>query len=626
MPISALHQTARNYAKAGIAVFPCWPREKRPATENGYKDASDDLGQIDKWWTANPDFNVALCPDVAGWFAIDEEFDAKPGWSNGRELPETYTILTPRTGKHRIYAGSGPSTVRKLAPSVDTRGVGGYILVPPSVVYDEKTGKTGRYKVLNNRDPVELPEWIPAALTTTATKATASDSVRLDDKGNVIRAIRYLKTLPVVTEFNGSDDAAFKAIAVLKDLGLSPIKAVETMMDHFKCVPKTLDWVQIKVANAYRHSENEAGAYAAPSLEESFAKAVAKMPETPAVAERRSRFYFEDDDEMDLTQEPEWIVKDLIPENSIVLLTAKKGSFKTFLAMDVALAIATGTETFGAIPARTGPTFYGAHEGIHHIKRAHRRAWRLAKEIQGKTDFFVAPGPRIGQAEECEEFGKQIIDRCKGRVPRLIVLDTYSACMLGLDENNPGDANRFIAYCRDLITAFPGCSVLVPAHFGKDEDRGTRGSNALEAGVDTVLEARRHKQSRLVSVRVKNHRGAAEREQPFYFEGQSLANSLVFNPVTAEQWVRLTTEENTLGKDKVIATLKANKIVGQKKGVTSTVLAEMLSPCAPSEDHEEYQGRVGKMARQLGKASETRLAGYCETVGRNLLWFMPAPE
>ncbi len=623
MSISVFHQTARNYAKAGIPDFPCWPREKSPATERGYLDASDDLEQIDRWWHANPDYNVALCPDMVGWAVVDEEGDAAPGWSNGHALPETYTVRTPRGGTHRIYAGSVPSTVAKLAPRVDTRGEGGYILVAPSVVFDPKTGKTGRYKTLNKMDPVELPEWISQALAKTAPKAEAPANIKLDDPGNVMRAIRHLKSLPFAKEKDGCDAKAYAAACVMKDLGLSAVKAHAVLVEHFKAEPRDGRWqafLERKVAHAYKNGENAVGAYAAPSLQESFGAVMAEVPVAPVI---KSRFYFEDDDEMDLTKEPDWIVKDLLPENSIVLLTAKKGSFKTFIAMDLCLGIATGKETFGITPTRVGPTFYGAHEGIHHIKKTHRRAWRLAKEVSGKTDFYVAPGPRIGQPEECEEFVRQIIERCGKRRPRLIVLDTYSACMLGLDENNPGDANRFIAFCRELIQLFPGCSVLVPAHFGKDEDRGTRGSNALEAGVDTVLEMRRHDKTRLAYVRVKNHRGAAEREQPFYFEGHSLANSLVFNPITAEQYTKATAQENVIGYAKVSAALKSHRCIGVEKGVTSTVLARMLAPCEASESPEEWEVRIKGVSRDLGKRAERDLSGYCEKMGKDWLWFIP---
>ena len=164
---SVLHESARRYAKAGIKVFPCLLRSKIPAVEGGFKAATEDLGQIDRWWTENPDYNVATCPHDSGWTVVDEEAGTDPAWLKGRPLPETYTVQSPRGGTHKFYEGECRSTVKKLGPTIDTRGVGGYVLLPPSIFFDEETGKTGQYKVLDARDPADLPDWIPKAFAKT---------------------------------------------------------------------------------------------------------------------------------------------------------------------------------------------------------------------------------------------------------------------------------------------------------------------------------------------------------------------------------------------------------------------------------------------------------------------------
>ena len=45
-----LHQYATAYAEAGYPVFPLKPEGKKPATENGFYDATTDIDQINKWW------------------------------------------------------------------------------------------------------------------------------------------------------------------------------------------------------------------------------------------------------------------------------------------------------------------------------------------------------------------------------------------------------------------------------------------------------------------------------------------------------------------------------------------------------------------------------------------------
>lgn len=133
-----LHGAAHEYVARGIPIFPCREGEKRPATPNGFKDASTDPRQIDEWWTSCPGYNIAFCPDDKGLFVVD--LDGAAGENTWRNfelffiMPPTLRIRTPSGGVHLYYRGRAPSSARRLGPGVDVRGQGGYVLLPPSVV------------------------------------------------------------------------------------------------------------------------------------------------------------------------------------------------------------------------------------------------------------------------------------------------------------------------------------------------------------------------------------------------------------------------------------------------------------------------------------------------------------
>ena len=55
-----LKESALHYAEQGFAVFPLIPREKKPATTNGFKDATTDLKQISFWWDMDPNYNIGI--------------------------------------------------------------------------------------------------------------------------------------------------------------------------------------------------------------------------------------------------------------------------------------------------------------------------------------------------------------------------------------------------------------------------------------------------------------------------------------------------------------------------------------------------------------------------------------
>jgi len=124
----------------GVPVFPCHLGAKPPATEHGFKDATADRDQIDYWWR-RADYKIGIEPErfPEPLWVVDLDGDVGLAtWealqTKHRRVPPTLTVITPSGGMHLYFAGSGPTTAKKLGPGIDTRGRGGYVLVPPSVV------------------------------------------------------------------------------------------------------------------------------------------------------------------------------------------------------------------------------------------------------------------------------------------------------------------------------------------------------------------------------------------------------------------------------------------------------------------------------------------------------------
>jgi hypothetical protein len=158
-------RTAITLARRGLAVFPCRPRDKRPATANGLKDATTDADLIRQWWRINPDYNVAIATGaVSRIFVIDiddhdAEFELRKLEAEHGELPSSIEVITAR-GRH-IYFRWPAQPVRnstgKIAPGIDVRGDGGYVLVPPSV---HPSGKKYAWSVDCSDSVAEAPEWL----------------------------------------------------------------------------------------------------------------------------------------------------------------------------------------------------------------------------------------------------------------------------------------------------------------------------------------------------------------------------------------------------------------------------------------------------------------------------------
>jgi hypothetical protein len=137
-------------AERGYFVFPCKPHGKEPLTTHGWQDASRDERQILHWWDRWPDANVAVACGPSGIVALD--IDSKHGADPREVLPalgfgDYPTVLTGEApepdaahpesladvrGAHALFR-SALATAKTTVKGVELRGVGGYIIVPPSV-------------------------------------------------------------------------------------------------------------------------------------------------------------------------------------------------------------------------------------------------------------------------------------------------------------------------------------------------------------------------------------------------------------------------------------------------------------------------------------------------------------
>ena len=155
-------QAALEHAAAGWAVFPCKP-DKRPYTAHGFKDASTDPHQIRRWWEQWPNALIGSPMGNNGVFCVD--LDRKEGGGDGiaswPELgvaPDTLTDETPSTGRHLFFRSN--EEVRsvpldRIAPGIEIKGNGGYIILPPSRLADGRS----YYRILDG-DIAEAPSWL----------------------------------------------------------------------------------------------------------------------------------------------------------------------------------------------------------------------------------------------------------------------------------------------------------------------------------------------------------------------------------------------------------------------------------------------------------------------------------
>ena len=144
------------YAEHGVPVFPCVPGGKTPLTSNGFLSATTDPDQIRRWWTWRPQANIATPTGAPGFDVLD--VDVRPdgnGWAAYRRATVSgaldgwqRAIRTPSGGLHLHYPGTDQRNGSLHDQHIDFRGVGGYVLLPPSL--GQTKAYSRRYEVIRS--------------------------------------------------------------------------------------------------------------------------------------------------------------------------------------------------------------------------------------------------------------------------------------------------------------------------------------------------------------------------------------------------------------------------------------------------------------------------------------------
>ncbi len=617
--MTPLHEQARALALAGIKVFPCLENAKFPATPHGFQDATTSVDQIDAWWGQNPNYNVALCPEDAGWCVIDLDPGGEPHWikllaENGEHAP-TYEVETPRGGRHLYFEGSLPGTTSKLGDHVDTRGVGSYVLVPPSRV----NGKP--YRVLYDRNLVAIPSWVSARLATRNERLRTA-AAELDTPVALNRArvlLRdYISRGHVAVSGCGGNNLTYQVAAEVAGLGVSGDQTLRLLLDegwNDACQPPwDADELSVIVGNAGRYAQNDAGVWAVPPAEDAFGQTEAFRQAMKEQEPRPSRYRMMSASDFDNEPEPTWIIPGLLPADSSVLWVGPSQSFKSFLLLDAFLGVATGTATFGATPEK-GLCIYGAIEDLRNIGKSRRRAWQTSRGM-GPADldgFRACLVPFLQMPGDVEDWHKEIEKWLGGRRLALMGIDTAGKVLGGLNENAAENVRLFWKLCDDVRERY-GCTVVAVHHSGKDEARGARGSSAWLADFDSVIETRRPSPDQLaVEVTVRKHKNAADAGR-WTFRGSEIAGSLVFSPTTASEHRANLDEGDAFAAAKISRVLAAGDARSLQKGLQTAELLRLLGGRFDDE----------RGIKTLETLAKTKLQPYCVAVDGTLWWFLPA--
>lgn len=186
--------------------------------------------------------------------------------------------------------------------------------------------------------------------------------------------------------------------------------------------------------------------------------------------------------ELTRLEPPEPLIHGFLNLDSLALLYGRPKSGKTFIGLDLALSIATGT-WWHHQDTTAGPVLYVMAEGARGAAMR-LESWLEHQNIHSDPDRFIALPLSVNLLDAATVGG--LIQVAAALKPVLIVIDTLNRCMPGTDEG-PADMGKAI-WALDSLRTTTGACVLAIHHSGKDVTKGARGHSSLLGAVDTELE------------------------------------------------------------------------------------------------------------------------------------------
>ena len=213
-----------------------------------------------------------------------------------------------------------------------------------------------------------------------------------------------------------------------------------------------------------------------------------------------------------------WLVEELWCTNSVGVIGGAPKCAKTWLSLDMALSVATGTPCLGkyAVPEPGPVLVYLAEDALVVVReRIEGMAWHRGLDLD-RVEVHVITASVLRLDQERDRM--RLWETTRRLRPRLLVLDPLVR-LHGIDENRAGDVAELLAYFRSLQREL-GLSVVLVHHTRKNAadgvaaGQGLRGSGDIHAFGDSNLYLQRAKDHLILS---SEHR-AARASAPVYLE------------------------------------------------------------------------------------------------------------
>lgn len=194
-------------------------------------------------------------------------------------------------------------------------------------------------------------------------------------------------------------------------------------------------------------------------------------------AEEKKRFRILTGAEILAMDSEEWRIQDILPAQGIAAIFGSPGGGKSFLAFDMAFAIARGNSWFGFETYPTKVLYINQESGWGVKKRCMAWMKETGESLPPNLLYLLDPVQIVNDEGELSPLIPQAA---------VTIIDTLSSTSAGLDENSAKDMGLIIAAAHAIRRKTGGVVVFIH-HTGKDVDKGARGHSSLKGALDTEI-------------------------------------------------------------------------------------------------------------------------------------------
>jgi len=292
----------------------------------------------------------------------------------------------------------------------------------------------------------------------------------------------------------------------------------------------------------------------------------------------------------------QWLVQGLWSDQAVGILGGEPKCCKSFLALDLAVSVASGAPCLRQFPVRhTGPVLLFPAEDSLAVVRRRLEGISSAAGVGFQSlavEVITAPTLRLDAPKDRE----RLTNTVQARQPRLLILDPLIR-LHRVDENDASQIAALLSYLRQLQRTFH-VAVLVVHHARKDANatrpgQALRGSSELHGWGDSNLYMRRRGAQLTLST---EHRAAASQDHiPLQLtqDGSALALSVTNDSAIPEPGSEPSAlqrvEQILAGLDQPVTVQQLRKLCGLRTATVCSCLAQLAQKGLVSRDSRGYQ-------------------------------------